>query len=120
MVYFDKDSTVGHPSADKWIPLEIKEGRKTDVAHNCPKRNISSSNGSTLDNNNTTETTTTTTAAIIVKPEMLQFAETLSQILQDYVRLKKSELVVVTRLLLLRSVLTMRPDTELFVSCLVI
>jgi hypothetical protein len=65
----------------------MKEGCKTDVAHNCPKR----ANGSTLDSTNTA---VTTTAAIIAKPEMLWFAETLSQILQDYVRLKKQELAV--------------------------
>jgi hypothetical protein len=90
MVYFDKDSPTGHPSPDKWIPLEMKEGRRTDVAHNCPKRN-----GGTLDA--AAPTATATTAAIIVKPESLQleFAETLSQILQEYVRLKKQELGVV-------------------------
>jgi hypothetical protein len=37
---------TGHPSPDRWIPLEIKEGRRTDVAHNCQKRNT---NGGTLD-----------------------------------------------------------------------
>jgi hypothetical protein len=86
MVYFDKNSPTGHPSPDKWIPLEIKEGRKTDVAHDCPKRNT---NGGTLDS---TTTTTTATPAVIVKPESLEFAETLSHILQDYVRLKRLEL----------------------------
>jgi hypothetical protein len=79
-MYFDKDSPTGHPSPDKWVPLEIKEGRKTDVAHNCPNRN-----GGTLD-------AAATTTAIIVKPESLQFAETQSQILQDYVRLKRQEI----------------------------
>jgi hypothetical protein len=64
MVYFDKDSPTGHPSPDKWIPLEMKEGRRTDAAHNCPMRNTS--NGSTLDN---TTAAATTTPAIIVKPE---------------------------------------------------
>jgi hypothetical protein len=84
-VYFDKNSPTGHPSPDKWIPLEIKEGRKTDVAHNCPRRH----NGSTLD-----ATDTTTTKAIVAKPkpEPLAFAETLLDILEDYVRLKRQEL----------------------------
>jgi hypothetical protein len=86
LVYFDKNSPTGHPSPDKLIPLEMKEGRRTDVAHNCPKRNGNGSSGGTLD------VAPATTAAIIVKPESLQFAETLSQILQDYVRLKKQEL----------------------------
>jgi hypothetical protein len=85
MVYFDKDSPTGHPSPDKWIPLEIKEGRRTDVAHNCPKR----SNGSTLD----TSAATTTTPAIITTSDSLnlEFAETLIEILQDYVKLKLKE-----------------------------
>jgi hypothetical protein len=78
LVYFDRNSPTGHPSPEKWIPLEMKEGRRTDVAHNCPKRNGNGSSGGTLD-------TTTATSAMIVKPESLQFAETLSQILQDYV-----------------------------------
>jgi hypothetical protein len=84
-VYFDKNSTVGHPTPDKWVPLEIKEGRKTDVAHNCPRRH----NGSTADN-----PAATTTKAIIVKPQALETAEVLIEILEDYVRLKRSELEV--------------------------
>lgn len=87
LVYFDKHSPIGHPSPDKWIPLEMKEGKRTDVAHTCPKRN----NGSALDSTSTA-VATTTTAAIITKPESLQFAETLSQILQDYIRPKKQEI----------------------------
>jgi hypothetical protein len=96
IVYFDKNSPTGHPSPDKWIPLEIKEGRKTDVAHNCSRRN----NGSTLDVATTTAGTiptipagTTTTAAVIAKPDSLEFAETLIEILQ-YVRLKLKEQAV--------------------------
>lgn len=81
LVYFDKNSPTGHPSPDKWIPLEIKEGRKTDVAHNCPKRHGGSD---TLDNTNTA-----TTPAIVVKPELLKLAESLSEILQEYVKLKR-------------------------------
>ena len=83
MVYFDRNSLTGHPTPDEWIPLEIKKGRKTDVAHNCPKRN----NGSgTLD-----AAAATTTKAIIARPESLGFAETLIEILQDYLRLKLNE-----------------------------
>jgi hypothetical protein len=59
MVYFDRNSPTGHPSPDKWVPLEIKEGRRTDVAHNCPKRNGSSSG--------TLDTTATTTAATMMR-----------------------------------------------------
>lgn len=96
MVYFDKDSLIGHPSPDKWIPLEIKEGRKTDLAHKCPKRNNTNSNGSTLDNTAATTIAPPATIAqpipaIIAKPEMLQFAETLVEILQEYITLKLKE-----------------------------
>jgi hypothetical protein len=46
-IYFDAHSLVGHPSPDKWLPLEYKEGRKTDQIHNCPKKQqaLLSSNG---------------------------------------------------------------------------
>jgi hypothetical protein len=43
LIYFDAQSTVGHPSPDKWIPLEYVNNQKTGNPHNCPKR----SNGST-------------------------------------------------------------------------
>jgi hypothetical protein len=58
----------------------MKEGRRTDVADNCPKRN---GNGGTLD--------ATTTTAIMERPESLKFAETLSLLLQDYIRLNRQE-----------------------------
>jgi hypothetical protein len=91
-VYFDKDSPTGHPSPETWVPLEIKEGRGADVAHNCPRRNSngSGSSGGTLD----TTTATTTTAAIIATPDSLKLAESLSEILKDYIRLKLAELLV--------------------------
>src|SRR6476659_1697653 len=37
-IYFDAHSTIGHPSSDKWIPLEYNNGLKTDMAHDCPNR----------------------------------------------------------------------------------
>ncbi len=37
-VYFDAHSSVGYPTPDKWIPLEYKEGRKTDLIHDYPKK----------------------------------------------------------------------------------
>ena len=37
-IYFDAHSSVGHPTADKWVPLEFKEGRKTDTIHICPNK----------------------------------------------------------------------------------
>ena len=38
LVYFDAHSSVGHPAADKWIPLEYKNGMKTDAVHECPNK----------------------------------------------------------------------------------
>ena len=38
MVYFDAHSSIGHPTADKWVPLEYKEGMKKDTAHICPNK----------------------------------------------------------------------------------
>lgn len=38
VIYFDAYSKAGHPTTDKWLPLEYKEGRKTDTIHNCPKK----------------------------------------------------------------------------------
>jgi hypothetical protein len=78
-VYFDPNSTVGRISQDKWIPLEIKEGRKTDQPHNCPNKN-----------GNRSSTLETTTAAL-PKQESIKFVETLCVLLHDYIRLKSQE-----------------------------
>ena len=86
MVYFDKNSTVGHPSPDKWIPLEIKEGRKTDVAHNCPKRYDSAG---TLDSSFSPSSSRTTITSL--SADSLKFAEVFREILDDYIRLKRQE-----------------------------
>jgi hypothetical protein len=72
MIYFDPNSPTGHPTADKWVPLEIKEGRKTDQPHNCPKKK--------------------TNASSAAKPDSLKFAESLFDVLRDYIRLKTKEL----------------------------
>jgi hypothetical protein len=39
-IYFDRDSKVGHPSFDKWIPLQYDNdnGIKTDEPHRCPNK----------------------------------------------------------------------------------
>jgi hypothetical protein len=39
IIYFDRNSLVGHPKENIWLPLEYREGRKTDTLHNCPKKN---------------------------------------------------------------------------------
>ncbi len=89
LVYFDKNSTVGHPSRDKWVPLEMKGNLRTDMAHNCPKRSTS---GGTLDSHAAVDT-----KAIIVKPELLETAQGLFEVLQDYIRLKRHELATAAK-----------------------
>lgn len=82
LVYFDAHSSVGHPSSDKWVPLEFKEGLKTDMPHECPKKK-QQQNG--------------TLPAVVTTPNnnaSLHFAESLDQVLQDYIRLKRLELAV--------------------------
>jgi hypothetical protein len=39
-IYFDKDSAAGHPSADKWLPLEYNHdtGIKTGLIHQCSNK----------------------------------------------------------------------------------
>jgi hypothetical protein len=39
-IYFDRDSKAGHPSFDKWIPLQYDNdnGIKTDEPHRCPNK----------------------------------------------------------------------------------
>jgi hypothetical protein len=39
-IYFDRNSAVSHPSADRWIPLQYNNdsGVYTGEPHNCPKR----------------------------------------------------------------------------------
>jgi len=79
-IYFDPNYPTGHPNPDKWIPLEIKEGRRTDHPHNCPKKK---------EGNGANNTLLETTAA--PKSESIKLAETLCQILHEYVRLKSQE-----------------------------
>ena len=38
VIYFDAHSSIGHPTTDRWLPLEYKEGRKTDTVHICPNK----------------------------------------------------------------------------------
>lgn len=81
MIYFDAHSTVGHPSSDKWVPLEFKEGLKTDMPHDCPNKK-KQQNG----------TLTAVAATTTTNNTSLSFAESLNELLQDYIRLKRLEL----------------------------
>lgn len=38
VIYFDANSKAGHPTVDKWVPLEYKQGIKTDMIHICHKK----------------------------------------------------------------------------------
>jgi hypothetical protein len=41
-IYFDRDSTIGHPSENKWVSLEFVNGIKTDNPYDCPIRKTGS------------------------------------------------------------------------------
>jgi hypothetical protein len=58
-IYFDKDSEIGHPSADRWIPLvyEHDTGLRTNTAHQCP--NSSFNKGQTQQTQQTQSKSTT-------------------------------------------------------------
>jgi hypothetical protein len=61
-IYFDSQSKAGHPSQDKWIPLEYNKdaGIKTDMPHQCPNR--PKSNGSSAQQQQQASTTAVTAA----------------------------------------------------------
>ena len=84
VIYFDAHSSVGHPTSEKWIPLEFKNGLKTDLVHNCPNKK--------QQNGLVTAVTTAAAAATTTTNTSLSFAESLDQVLQDYIRLKRLEL----------------------------
>jgi hypothetical protein len=44
MIYFDANSTIGHPSNDRWVPLDYIDEVRTNQAHQCPKRSNGGSN----------------------------------------------------------------------------
>jgi hypothetical protein len=56
-IYFDKDSAEGHPSADKWLPLEYNHdsGIKTGLIYQCSKKSNASKFKQSL--NSTTSST---------------------------------------------------------------
>jgi hypothetical protein len=48
LIYFDAQSTIGHPSPDRWVPLEYIDNVKTNQPHQCSKRSNGSSNSSSF------------------------------------------------------------------------
>lgn len=53
-IYFDRDSKTGHPSFNKWIPLQYDNdnGIKTDEPHRCPNKPYYVSNKDTSHSTN--------------------------------------------------------------------
>jgi hypothetical protein len=81
-IYFDANSTVGHPSADKWIPLEYN-GMKTDTKHECPNRQ--SGKLVTMDNANLVSSSATTVNAM----DNLAVVKAVAEALNDYIAIKE-------------------------------
>jgi hypothetical protein len=57
-IYFDRDSANGHPSADKWVPLEYNNdaGLRTDQPHQCPSKGKVTTNSTSSSKLETSET----------------------------------------------------------------
>src|SRR5215831_10263954 len=79
MVY--AHSSVGHPSPDKWIPLQFKEGRKTDMIHDCQNK---PQNGQLL------TTTVTETTTMNQSPINLGLIQEIAAALSEYIAIKES------------------------------
>jgi hypothetical protein len=88
-IYFDAHSSIGHPTADKWIPLEYKDGIKTDSIHNCPNKK--------LQNGSLTAVAATTAAAAAEaspsKPDLdsLAVIKAIAAALNDYIAIKEGK-----------------------------
>jgi len=81
-IYFDAHSLVGHPTSDKWLPLEYKEGRKTDTIHNCPKKKQSL-------NGNGNGSSSTETAAPKLDLNNLNVIRVIAAALEEYIAIKE-------------------------------
>ena len=84
LIYFDAHSSVGHPTVDKWLPLEYKEGRKTDTIHICPNKK---QNGSLPAVVTTTPATTTTTSKLDL--DGLAMIKVITAALNEYISIKE-------------------------------
>ena len=87
VIYFDAHSSVGHPTPDKWIPLEYKEGRKTDTIHNCPNKK---QNGSStcIGNNNSSAATAATPSKLDL--DSLALIKVIAAALNEYIAIKEN------------------------------
>jgi hypothetical protein len=96
IIYFDRNSLVGHPKENIWLSLEYKEGRKTDTLHNCPRKN----HNGTLTNGNANptpvKTETNTAAAKWVrsitdsKLDNLAVVKAIAAALNEYIEIKEA------------------------------
>jgi hypothetical protein len=89
IIYFDRNSLVGHPKENVWLPLEYKEGRKTDTLHNCPRKNH---NGTLTNNGNgnpVIKIITETKEDPALEALTLEF-KTLLQHITEYLRVAKN------------------------------
>jgi hypothetical protein len=89
IIYFDAHSSLGHPTPtpDKWVPLEFKEGRKTDTIHICPNKK-----------QNGTLPAVVTTAAAITTPNQnkldldgLAMIKVIAMALNEYLAIKEQK-----------------------------
>jgi hypothetical protein len=93
IIYFDRNSLVGHPKDNIWLPLEYKEGRKTDTLHNCPKKN---GNGTLNGNPTPVKTETNAAAAKWVrsitdsKLDNLAVVKAIAAALNEYIAIKEA------------------------------
>ena len=80
VIYFDAHSSVGHPTADKWVPLEFKEGRKTDTIHICANKK---------QNGTLPAVVTTTATPSKLDLDSLAVIKAIAAALNDYIAIKE-------------------------------
>lgn len=80
IIYFDAHSSIGHPTADKWLPLEYKEGRKTDTIHDCPKKRQNGTN---------TLTAAATDKKSVLSMDNLAMIKVIAAALNEYIAIKE-------------------------------
>ena len=81
VIYFDAHSSVGHPTADKWVPLEFKEGRKTDTIHICANKKQNGTLPAVV--------TTNAAAATSTSTDNLAMIKVIAAALNEYIAIKE-------------------------------
>jgi hypothetical protein len=80
ITYFEYHSSVGYPTADKWIPLEYNNYLETDEMHECSKPKGVLSNGNKI-----------AAAAIKIKIDDLAVIKQIAEALNEYVAIKEGK-----------------------------